>query len=198
MSNYRLTAFIFVFLAIGVYLCKHQKLPVHVTNSIVSSITPKHVIDWNNQQWKTYTNTEGKYSFQYPSNFELHINERYIFESDHKYHPAKNTIELDPPLTGSSSTIFIEHTFFQMPISLDDYIKNNANCTKILETKGQDVVVNKLHGKLFVNMPCGVSGETRLFIINNNIGYNITIDDTYDTYNEAFLKQFLSRFIFTH
>src|SRR5437773_8781084 len=111
MNKLKIAVFIIVLIiGIVIYAYLTQK-NTHPGATVIPAYTPAPTISMadNSTEWKTYTNTEGKYSFQYPSDFELHINEIHEFETDHTYNPSPNTLELDSSVAGVIPSILISH-----------------------------------------------------------------------------------------
>jgi len=140
--------------------------------------------------WKIYTNIDGRYLLKYPSNFTLHVNESRVSETA-KYAPAKNHIELNSPTAGAIPFITVDYQTNTDP--LDQFITNKSSCTAITPTKGSEVLLSGITGKLYENTPCGVAGDTEVFIVNNGIGYIITFQGNVE---KSFINEFLSSISF--
>ena len=127
----------------------------------------------NGQDMRTYTSTDGRFKIRFPSNFTLHVNEVSVAGSD-VFHPVSNIVELDVPGHPRPS-ILIEYMFNVQPQSMSDFIENSSECDEITGQPGEQVVVSGMQGRVFRNINCNSSGETRIYLLNGDTGYIILL-----------------------
>lgn len=136
--------------------------------------------------WKTYKSDEGRYSFQYPSDFSLHINEIHVFEST-AYQPEENVVELDGPNLNPSISIY--HTQISQNMNINQFIDSNSTCDEINQSSGEKITIDNKGARIFKSVDCGIRGYTAIFWVNQGIGYQLYIDGYY---TDDFFSKFLS------
>ena len=125
------------------------------------------------QPMHTYTNTPGGFRLRYPGNFILHENEVSVAGSD-AFHPVENIVELDAP-GHPRPYILIEYMYNMQGQQLDDFIDNSSECDEITQQPGENVLVAGMHGRVYRDISCNSNGETRIYLLNGDIGYNILL-----------------------
>ncbi len=125
------------------------------------------------QVMTTYTSTDGGFSFTYPSTWALHVNEVSVAGTD-VFHPVQNVVELDAP-GKPRPYILIEYMYNVDGQNLNDFIENSSECDEITGQPGQSMLVDGMAARVFRNINCNTNGETRVYIVNGFIGYNILL-----------------------
>ncbi len=139
--------------------------------------------------WQTYTGNG--FSFKYPTDFEIHVNEAHIFETT-DYEPVKNHIELNSPSATAIPFITINYTLNTSDLSR--FIDSVSQCVDVNSKKGGEISIGNVSGKVFANTRCGVSETTEIHFVKNNVGYVVGFNGELD---QNFLNQFLSAFKFS-
>lgn len=160
---------------------------------------PISVEDSATSTWKTYTSQEGNYSFKYPANVKVYVNEK--FSVDGVRIPLKNTVVL------ISEVLLGLDTNYQMSInhkltdsnSLKDFVDKNSSCTPIESSKGKVYNLGGKQSQIFEDTPCGPYGMTSIYSLNRGLGYIIEIE-THAGYSDIkkYTEEILSTFKFTN
>src|SRR5205807_578434 len=180
-------------ISIEAYLYTQQKTPVHSANSKPSSpspVTPTSPIDLNTQSWKTYTNTEGKYTFKYPSLFTIKVFKD--DKTDNKPWISGNTVFLDYASERVSSPIQIAYKELSHAITLKEYIATYG-CPWAKEQYKTSTLLSFGNNtfRFYDDTPCGLSGASLAFLVKDNYGYTILFGERFD---KKFINKFLSIF----
>ncbi len=121
----------------------------------------------------TYTSTDGGFRFTYPSTWTLRINEVSVAGTD-IFHPVQNVLELDAP-GKPRPYILIEYMYNVDGQNIAEFIDNSSECDEITGQPGASVLVDGMAARVFRNINCNSNGETRVYIVNGNTGYNILL-----------------------
>lgn len=144
------------------------------TPTSAPSPTPDPTADW-----KTYTNSKGKYSLQYPPTI--------AFIKDASGNAAGN-------LSNNKAVIATEPTV----LSLSNYIDQKTWCLSISSTTRKAFNLNSQNSLRYDKTPCGITGSTDIYSVHNGIAYHIFIEtqQNFDSVSPIF-DQILSTFKFT-
>jgi hypothetical protein len=193
---------IFILLALGaiVFLYyQNQQLKNMLANyqsQPTSSPTPAATAD-PTANWKTYTDSNGKYSFKYPQDYKINENKT-VSGVDGVSSPAPNTVQIISSVVESTNgnfSITIMHK--DTSSDLQAFVSANSSCTSVTPASGTAYKIDSINGLIFKNTPCGPNGSTLLYFVNNKIGYVITIESTIDdNTTELYSNQILSTFKF--
>lgn len=147
----------------------------------------------------TFTSKDGKYSVKYPSNVKMYINEK--MSADGVKTPVKDTtvfVSDEPPQLKTNYQLSIKH---KVPSegSLEDFVNNNSSCAQVRSEDAKAFTLGGQQASIFKNTPCGLSGVTVIYAVNNGVGYIIEID-TIASYADVskYTDQILSTFTFTN
>ncbi len=139
----------------------------------------------------TYTSIDGGFRFTYPSTWTLHVNEVSVAGTD-VFHPVQNVLELDAP-GKPRPYILIEYMYNVDGQNLDYFIDNSSECDEILGQPGQSLLVDGMPARVYRNVNCNSTGETRVYIVNGLTGYNILLHGK--PVDETVLGMVLSNFV---
>ena len=184
----------FIFFAGTILLLLMQ---IAITYGVTQGIMHESSDKQNN--WKTYTNTEGKYSFTYSAeSFDLHINEIHEFETENSFLPKKNTIQLVSTQKNLGGYITIVHSQEADTVTLDDFINKNYSCVKdpLLGKRSIPRTLLMADGTSFIiydDIACGISNTNIAFYKHNEFFYAI---DIYTSLGKDFTDPFLKTFTF--
>lgn len=160
---------------------------------------PISVEDSATSTWETYISQEGNYSFKYPANVKVYVNEK--FSVDGVKIPLKDTVVL------LSEVLLGLNTNYQMSInhkltdsgSLNDFVDKNSSCTSVESSKGKVYNLGGKQSLIFEDTPCGPYGMTSIYSLNRGLGYIIKIE-THAGYSDIkkYTEEILSTFKFTN
>ncbi len=106
----------------------------------------------------------------FPLYFSLHVEEVKV-QGHNYYHPVKNIIELDLPWK-PKPYLLISFANNATEQSIDDYIENSSECDSVTEGRGEKIMLAGLNARIFRDVDCNSQGETRIYAMRGNIGYN--------------------------
>lgn len=161
--------------------------------------TPISVEDSATSTWKTYTSQEGNYSFKYPANVKVYVNEK--FSVDGVKIPLKDTVVLLSEVLPGLNTNYqmsINHKLTNSS-SLNDFVDKNSSCTSIESIKGKVYNLGGKQSLIFEDTPCGPYGMSSIYSLNRGLGYIIEIE-TRAGYSDIkkYTDEILSTFKFTN
>lgn len=145
-------------------------------------------IDWSTI--RRYKCTDGKYALRFPLHYSLHV-ERVKVQGRNQYHPVKNIVELDVP-GKPKPYLLLSYTKNLQSQPIDEFIANSSECDEITDGVGEKISVAGLDGRIFRNVSCNSGGETRVYAMKGNIGYNFVFKGK--TIDENILSEVINNF----
>lgn len=139
---------------------------------------------------RTYISSQGRFQLQFPAAYSLHVDEVSVAGTS-VFHPVQQVIELDAP-GHPRPTILIEYMYNMSAETLDDFIENSSECDEITGQPGQDVFSYGMPGRVYRDINCNSKGETRLYMLNGDVGYIILLQGK--PVDQAILNMLLANF----
>jgi hypothetical protein len=193
-KKFRWSKWAFIFFAGTILFLLVQIVATYsVTQGIIHDASP------NQNNWKTYTNTEGKYTFAYaPQAFALHVNEIHQSGTGNVFLPKNNTIQLVSTQKDPGGYITITHSQGVAAGTINDFITKNYSCVQDqqLGKKAIPRILTIADGTAFImydNVACGISNTNMAFYQRNQFFYVINI---YTSFGKEFTDSFLKTFTF--
>lgn len=191
--------FIIFFLTMGtaaaIYTFKEASRGENIRQTISPTPYPATTA---NPDWKTYSNTPGKYQISYPINYKINIGKSTSL--DGVVLPQMDTyVELISdiiPGTNGNMKISINSTETNYKTARD--VASSAGCPEISNSKGADYKIDNTNALIFENTNCSALGITIIDFIKNGRAYTIGIEGTasYEKLKPVY-SQLLSTFKFT-
>ncbi len=139
----------------------------------------------------TYQSSKGKFSMQYPSDLELHVDEVRVAHSN-TFHPVANVIELDSPHVRRNPYILVQYGENMTKQTIREYIENSSECEEVEDEKGEEMSVSGVLAIAYYDISCNSGGETRVYLIKGKMEYTIVFAEK--PVDRVFLTTFLSDF----
>ena len=121
----------------------------------------------------TYSSPDGRFSFQYPEEYAIYVDEKPSV--DGVIIPSPNSVTI-VSTTSPNFMLSIEHYPFDDPLSLADFLSQD-DCTNDASI-GERVLIGGEAGLLFPDTPCGPIGYSFLVLVHDYDGYRVTIETT--------------------
>jgi hypothetical protein len=162
-----IVAIIVALIDIGIYAMLRsgdQTLPPPVTQSTQTANIPTQIPRAN---WKTYTSSTGKFTFQYPSGYTLQTT------------PQSSAVQITSNNLPNNFKLTITYQNATPSATLPQLIERNKLCPSISSQLGLSSSLNgKGQAKVYIDTPCGSDTKTVIYLINNNMLYTMTIQTT--------------------
>lgn len=180
---------------------KNNNNVVTVTSTLAptsaTTPTPSSIID-PTTNWKTYTNTFGKYQISYPNNYIVNVGKSVgvdgiIIQQLNSY--AELVSKVIPNTNGNIKiSINSTETNYKTP----QEVANTSGCVDPSNKEGAPYTIDGNAGLIFENTPCGPFGITVIDTVKNGRAYGIGIEGTVDyKYLKPEYEKVLSTFKFT-
>ncbi|MDO8620930.1 MAG: hypothetical protein Q7R31_01480 [Candidatus Levybacteria bacterium] len=166
-------------IAVGGYFLGTKNSQPVIESKIVVQPSPTPADETAN--WKTYTDKNHLYSIRYPVEFTTTI-------SDSK----SNVMDASGAFNLAISTELTN-------LDLNSYVDQKSSCSEINSKNGISYIIDSKNSLRFEQTPCGQTGSTDIYTINNGVAYHFSIatQANYDSYLKT-LNQILSTFKFTN
>jgi len=139
----------------------------------------------------TYQSSNGKFSMQYPNDFDLHVNEVRVQHSN-TFHHVANVIELDSPHVGRNPYVLVQYGENMTNQTVEEYIENSSECGEVEDQKGDPIEVSHVSARVYFDILCNSGGETRVYITKGMMQYTIVFAQK--PVDRGFVMKFISNF----
>lgn len=194
-------------LAIGGYLIYSQQAkptppPQQTTQpSPTPPVTPTPNGVGETANWKTYTNTDGKYSIKYPPSY--YLEETDSIKTPEKFPAGKKQVAIKPSNQKLNFIIYVNYYPVPNLSQANEAIQQVSGCDKAKEQqtnnapKGKDFVLDNQKAIIYEDSLCAQFTATNFYILHNDRTYSISVAST-EKYKQHQIQvdQILSTFKF--
>ncbi len=155
-------------------------------------------VDDPTADWKTYTNSSGRYTVNYPSDYKINVGESIGVDGVITKKPDTYVQVISPAIAKANGNFVIDIDSAETTYNtVGEYIDAKLWCMDIKSSNGTPFTLGGTTGLIYEQTSCGPRGSTNIYVINNGRIYSISIEATADyKVIKPIYNQILSTFTF--